>query len=66
MRGRPPLGMGRSTGKSGASSAHSASLTNGLLMPAIYHTACRFVRRNKLMSLLKNGDMQVVWYSRLS
>src|SRR5260221_12494107 len=34
-------------GKSGATSAHSASLTNGLLMPAIYHAACGFVRRCK-------------------
>jgi hypothetical protein len=48
MRGRPPLGLGRSTGKSGATSAHSVSLTRYLLMPAIYHTACGFVRRSKL------------------
>jgi hypothetical protein len=50
IRGRPPVGLGRSAGKSGAISAHSASLTNGLLMPAIYHTACGFVRRSKCLA----------------
>jgi hypothetical protein len=36
------LGLGRSSGKSGAIIAHSASRTNGLLMPAIYHTVIGF------------------------
>ena len=39
MRGRPPLGLGGSGGKSGAMTVHSASLINGVLMPPIYHTA---------------------------
>jgi hypothetical protein len=39
VRGRPPLGLGGSEGKSGAMIAHSASLINGVLMPLIYHTA---------------------------
>jgi hypothetical protein len=39
LRGRPPLGLGGSGGKSGAMIAQSASLTNGVLMPQIYHMA---------------------------
>ena len=38
-RGRPPLGLGGSGGRSGAMISHSASLINGVLMPLIYHTA---------------------------
>ena len=33
IRGRPPLGLGRALGKSGAMMAQSPSLTNGVLMP---------------------------------
>jgi hypothetical protein len=33
-RGRPPFGLGRSGGSSGAMAVHRASLTNGLLIPA--------------------------------
>jgi hypothetical protein len=49
IRGRPPLGLGRSGGTSGAMIAQSASVTSGLLMPLIYHTTCSFVRRSKLV-----------------
>jgi hypothetical protein len=45
-RGRPPLDLGPSGGKSGAMIAHNSSLTNGLLMPLIYHTAWGYVRRS--------------------
>ncbi len=34
-RGRPPLGLGRSWGRSGSTTAHSSSLTSGLLMPPV-------------------------------
>jgi hypothetical protein len=34
-RGRPPLGLGGSGGNSGATTAHSSSLTRGLLMPPL-------------------------------
>jgi hypothetical protein len=33
------LGLGGSTGSSGARISHSMSLMNGVLMPLIYHTA---------------------------
>ena len=39
-RGRPPLGLGRSWGSSGSTTAHSSSLTSGLLMPPVYHRFC--------------------------
>jgi hypothetical protein len=38
-RGRPPLGLGGSAGKSGAMISHNPSLMSGVLMPPIYHTA---------------------------
>jgi hypothetical protein len=41
-RGRPPLGLGGSGGNSGATRAHSSSLTNGLAMPKVYHVPHRF------------------------
>jgi hypothetical protein len=31
------LGLGGSGGSSGATTAHSSSLTRGLLMPPVYH-----------------------------
>ncbi len=37
LRGRPPLGLGGSAGKSGATISHRPSLINGVLMPLIYH-----------------------------
>ncbi len=40
MRGRPPRGFGRSAGRSGSTTAHSSSLTSGLLMPPVYHRFC--------------------------
>ena len=40
-RGRPPLGLGGSGGSSGATMAHSSSLTKGF-MPQVYHAAPRF------------------------
>jgi hypothetical protein len=39
LRGRPPLGLGGSGGKRGATISHNLSLINGVLMPPIYHTA---------------------------
>src|SRR5262249_19792033 len=39
LRGRPPLGLGGSGGKSGAMISHSVSLISGVLMSPIYHTA---------------------------
>jgi hypothetical protein len=39
VRGRQPLGLGGTGGRSGAMISHSASLINGVLMPPIYHTA---------------------------
>ena len=39
LRGRPPLGLGGSGGKRGATISHNLSLINGVLMPLIYHTA---------------------------
>jgi hypothetical protein len=39
LRGRPPLGLGGSGGKSGAMIVHSASLISGVLMLLIYHAA---------------------------
>jgi hypothetical protein len=39
LRGRPPLGLGGSGGKSGAMISHSLSLINGVLMSPIYQTA---------------------------
>jgi hypothetical protein len=39
MRGRPPLSLGRSGGRSGAMIAQSLSLTSGLLIPPVYHSA---------------------------
>lgn len=41
-RGRPPLGLGGSGGRSGSMTAHSSSLTNGLLIPPVYRIAVRF------------------------
>jgi hypothetical protein len=41
-RGRPPLGLGGSGGNSGATRAHSSSLTNGLAMSQVYHVPNRF------------------------
>jgi hypothetical protein len=38
LRGRPPLSLGGSDGKSGAMVVHDASLTSGVLMSPIYHT----------------------------
>ncbi len=40
MRGRPPLGLGDAGGSSGATTAHSSSLTRGLLIPPVYHPFC--------------------------
>ena|SRR5579884_1337190 len=34
-RGRPPLGLGGSLGRSGSTTAHNSSLTRGLLMPPV-------------------------------
>jgi hypothetical protein len=53
IRERPPLG--RSTSNSSAAGAHSASLTNDLLISAIYHTACGFVWHAKPLSSRWNG-----------
>jgi hypothetical protein len=39
MRGRPPLGLGGSAGSSGETSAHNSSLTKGLLILQVCHTA---------------------------
>jgi hypothetical protein len=39
LGGRPPLGLGGSGGRSGATISHSMSLISGVLMPLIYHTA---------------------------
>jgi hypothetical protein len=47
LRGRPPLGLGGSIGKSAAMIAHSSSLTNSLLMPSAYHAVRGYVRRSK-------------------
>ena len=52
VRGRPPLGLGGSGGRRGATISHSSSLTNGVLMPPIYHTACGSVRRTKPARIL--------------
>jgi hypothetical protein len=40
MRGRPPRGLGDSTGSNGSMTAQSSSLTSGLLMPPVYHWFC--------------------------
>ncbi len=42
MRGRPPLGLGGSGGKSGSMTAHSSSVTNGLLIPPVSLMSSRF------------------------
>lgn len=42
IRGRPPLGLGRSGGKSAARMAQRPSLTNGLLMPFNLPRVVRF------------------------
>lgn len=41
-RGRPPLGLGGSGGRSGSMTAHSSSLTNGLLIPPVSRMRSRF------------------------
>jgi hypothetical protein len=41
-RGRPPLGLGGSDGSSGATIAHSSSLTSGLAMSQVCHVPHRF------------------------
>jgi hypothetical protein len=55
LRGRPPLGFGGSGGNSGAMISHNASLTNGVLMPLIYHTAWVLLGALRTAS----GDRQV-------
>ena len=47
LRGRPPLGLGGSRGRSGATISHRVSLINGVLMPPIYHATWGCVRRTK-------------------
>jgi hypothetical protein len=47
IRGRPPLGLGGSGGKSGSITAHSSSVTNGLLIPPVSRLRSSFVRRSK-------------------
>jgi hypothetical protein len=42
MRGRPPLGLGGSGGKSGSTTAHSSSVTNGFLIPPVSRMRSRF------------------------
>ena len=40
--GRPPLGLGRSGGRSGSTMAHNSSETSGLLMPSHVGPTNRF------------------------
>jgi hypothetical protein len=39
---QPPLGLGRSGGKSASITAHSSSETNGFAIPESYHIYLRF------------------------
>lgn len=39
-QGRPPLGLGGSWGRSGSTTAHSSSVTRGLLIHPAYHRFC--------------------------
>ena len=45
--GRPPLGRGGRTGKSGSITAHNSSEMRGLAILLIYQTLTGFVRRSK-------------------
>jgi hypothetical protein len=66
LRGRPPLGLGGSGGKSGAMIVHNVSLINVVLMPQICHAASGSVRRGKSVAievLSFTSDSVVRWES---
>jgi hypothetical protein len=73
-RGRPPLGLGGSAGSSGETSAHNSSLTKGVLILQVCHTApvllgtlspspCRrerdFLSRGQRFSFICGGRQRV-------